>query len=102
LARYKSDVTIGITQPGYNNNELLIFPNPFPDFASIQFSLQNSTHVNINLFNLHGKKVKPITEGSFQAGIHHVNFFKEDMPGGVYILQIKTDMEILSQKLIIE
>lgn len=44
------------------------FPNPFNGETSIPFNLTNRSDVQIDLFNLDGKKVATINQGSLLAG----------------------------------
>ena len=81
---------------------LEVFPNPVSDFATIQFSLSNSSDAEISLFDLQGRNIKTIANETFSQGLHTLNFSVKDLPRGIYLLQLKTGPEVHTQKLIIQ
>jgi len=91
-------------------NLFTVYPNPASDFATIEFSLSNSSDVEISLLDLQGRKIKTISPdpsgGKFDpeesAGIHQFQFDCGDLPAGLYLLQLKTESGIETKKLIIE
>jgi PKD repeat protein len=82
--------------------QFAVVPNPFSDFTSIQFFLEKNTPAKIELFDLHGVKIKTITEGNFEAGNHQAILPKENLGAGIYLLQLETSSGISIQKLIIQ
>jgi hypothetical protein len=67
---------------------LSVFPNPFSDFTTIQFSLEKNLNLKVELQDLSGRKIKTIAEENFEAGIHQLIFSAEDLPKGIYLLQL--------------
>jgi uncharacterized delta-60 repeat protein len=72
------------------SNTLQVYPNPLSDEAVVQFSITQNSILEISLFDLQGRKIKTITEGNFEAGSHQLNFSPEDLPQGIYLLQLST------------
>jgi len=60
-------------------------PNPFNPSTTISFSLPVESNVNIKLFNMLGQQVAQITERSFQAGNHDLQFNANELSSGAYI-----------------
>jgi uncharacterized delta-60 repeat protein len=109
LARYIGDFGTEVIDTMNNGNSLIVFPNPFSNSATIQFSISKNSAVEISLFDLGGRKIKTITAGNFEAGNHLLLLEKESLVAGVYLLQLhlfnspgKGESQTITQKLIIE
>ena len=50
------------------------FPGPVNLFTDIQFSLEKSGMVQLEVYNIYGRKVKTLLDGRFQQGIHRVRW----------------------------
>jgi hypothetical protein len=48
------------------------YPNPFNPDTSIRFFISNDSHVNIDIFNVKGQKVKSLVSDYYEAGEHNV------------------------------
>lgn len=81
---------------------LLVYPNPFSDQAVVQFAITQNSWLEIALFDLQGKKIRILAEGNFERGMHHLLFQNQNLPAGVYFLQLKASTESSLQKIIIE
>ena len=84
------------------NNVYTVFPNPFSTTTTILFSIQVRTPLNVDLLDLQGRIVETVITGNFEAGDHEVGFSRENLPAGIYLLQLKTDWGIQTKKLIIQ
>lgn len=72
------------------NNKILMFPNPAKQYVSIQYELIQSANVQIELYDIIGKKVKTITEVNRQEKNkynHIVNL--ENLSSGIYFVKLK-------------
>ena len=103
LCRYYAD----IATPNGNilttsENNLSVYPNPVVESTVIQFSLSQISVIRIDLFDLRGRKIKTIAEGNFEGGSHELILKKENIPEGVYLLQLQSGAGIHTQKLIIQ
>ena len=77
------------------------YPNPFNPKTRIPFSLTRSAFVEINVFDISGKKVKRLLAESKIKGNHFIEMDASDLAAGVYIYRIKAEKSIESKKLII-
>jgi Outer membrane protein Omp28/Secretion system C-terminal sorting domain len=71
-----------------------IYPNPFSDVTNIEFNLENSGDVAVEIFDVFGKKVVTLSAGYMNAGMHNVRWNAADaqgtpVAGGVYMVVIK-------------
>ena len=77
-------------------NELLgNYPNPFNPETTIHFNLQAETHVNIDIYNIRGQKVKSLVSEIKTSGKHQVIWKGTDENGlsvssGIYFYKMQT------------
>lgn len=65
------------------------YPNPFNPETTIAFSIAQTSHVEISVFNTVGERVAILAEAPFEAGDHEVIFSARHLPSGVYIYRIQ-------------
>jgi len=64
------------------------YPNPFNPTTTMQFSLASDAKVAIKVFDMLGREVANILEGSLSAGVHQVEFNASKLASGLYVYQI--------------
>ncbi|MEO6168177.1 MAG: T9SS type A sorting domain-containing protein, partial [Chitinophagales bacterium] len=79
-----------------------IFPNPASDNTTISFSLYDASPITIRLIDLNGKVIDEISNAMYPEGSHQVTFNSSDVPSGLYLLQLATNKEVVTSKLVIE
>ncbi len=72
------------------------YPNPFNPATNIEFSLVKATHVQIEIFNIVGQKVKTLVDEEMKAGNYLADWDGTDQSGdpvssGIYFYRMKTD-----------
>jgi len=82
------------------------YPNPFNPSTVIAFSLARKGHINIDIFNAKGQKVKNLTNAVLQAGKHNVIWNGDDATGrsvgsGVYFYRMTTEGYSSVQKMLL-
>jgi hypothetical protein len=78
------------------------YPNPAKDKTTISFKVNSSYQVNINLFDIEGRKSKTLVDGIYSPGEHKVEVELSDLSAGTYIYEMKTGFYKESKKLIIK
>lgn len=86
-----------ISKTGYNLSQN--YPNPFNPRTRISFTIAKAQKVELNIYDLLGRKVKALVSRKYLAGTHTVNFDAGDLPSGIYIYRLITDSGSLSKKL---
>ena len=81
------------------------YPNPFNAGTHIIYTLENPSHIDIEVLNILGENVKNITTGFKNTGNHLANWNGKDnngmnMPGGIYLLVAETDKVRLTRKIL--
>ncbi|MBN2016692.1 MAG: T9SS type A sorting domain-containing protein [Candidatus Cloacimonetes bacterium] len=94
---YSVDPHIGTEQTYLHQNT----PNPFNGSTEISYSLIQSGHVELAVYNLIGQRVKTLYSGNQLSQVLHWDGTDENgerMPSGVYFYQLFLDCENLETK----
>jgi flagellar hook assembly protein FlgD len=81
-------------------------PNPFNPTTTIAFELARSGAVRCDVYDVHGRHVATLLDGSAPAGLHRVSWNgKTDrgisMPSGVYQYQLQAEGWAISRKMVL-
>ncbi|OVE79304.1 hypothetical protein BVY01_02880 [bacterium I07] len=111
LGTYSISITITTvdeTEPDFPINRLLIdnYPNPFNPATVIQYNLPKHSSVEIDIYDVLGRKVKTLFNTQQSSGLHSIiwdatNDQGEGVAAGVYICQIKTNNKMKSRKMLL-
>jgi len=68
------------------------YPNPFNPSTEIKFSLQQNSHVKLEIFNILGQKVAKLIDKEMTAGSHNYQLSIDNyqLSSGVYFYQMQT------------
>jgi len=66
------------------------FPNPFNPETTIEFYLEKPGHTTISVYNALGQLVTKLVDEKMNSGIHHVTFFADNNPAGIYFYKIQS------------
>jgi hypothetical protein len=84
-----------------NGENVNIFPNPFNDGFSLDFSLSKDSNVNITIYNIFGQQVDVIVNNEKQhTGNHRIRFDASNLEHGVYFLHFETGEYKLVKRII--
>jgi len=86
----------------FSNIEVNMLPNPVEDYAQVHYKLENSSDVDIQIFDLTGKKVKQIVLSNQMAGQHQTSFDANELGAGTYIVRMKADGQETSSKFMVK
>ncbi len=76
------------------------YPNPFNPTTNIEFSLSKSAPVTLTVFDITGRQVQSlITNKSYPAGTHSVQFDAGNLSSGVYMYRLEVAGEVFTKKL---
>jgi hypothetical protein len=82
--------------------EVAVQPNPFERDLLIQYELENSSDVQIKLYNQLGQCVYQQVYSQQASGQQQVFLHTPTLTSGLYILQVETEEGSISKKLIKE
>lgn len=77
------------------------YPNPFNPSTTIRYGLPESGDVELDVYNMAGKRVATLVKEHKSAGWHEVTFNASNMASGVYIYRIQSGEFIQTRKLIL-
>jgi hypothetical protein len=75
-------------------------PNPFDGEATVLYSLPGAGFVTLGVYDLVGREVDRLVDGRREAGRHALVYRPDDVPTGVYLLELRADNTTLRQKLL--
>ncbi|MDX1546052.1 MAG: T9SS type A sorting domain-containing protein, partial [Rhodothermales bacterium] len=64
------------------------YPNPFNPRTTIEFALPEATPVRLAVYDVTGREVARLVDGSLDAGRHRVTFDATGLPSGIYFYRI--------------
>lgn len=77
----------------------LCFPNPFNPTATIPVNLGRGTHVRLTVYDVRGRLVRTLQDGSMSAGNHVFTFRGDGLSSGAYICRLETPAGVQTQRL---
>jgi hypothetical protein len=82
------------------------YPNPFNDRTVIKYTLPDTRHVTLAIYNLEGRWIRTILAKTLSAGVHQViwdgcNHFGSQVSSGIYFVQFKVNGITYGRKKII-
>tara|TARA_Y100001935_G_scaffold254275_1_gene262785 strand:- start:58436 stop:60643 length:2208 start_codon:yes stop_codon:yes gene_type:complete len=75
------------------------YPNPFNPSTNIHFDLPKSSVVNLEVYDLMGKRVATLVNERMGAGSHMVTFNASGLASGIYLYRIQAGNFIQTRKL---
>ena len=67
------------------------YPNPFNGETMIPYTLARKSKVNLTVFDLNGRAMRVLVNGTQDAGSHNQYFYQNQLPAGVYYYRLTTD-----------
>ncbi|OUW60649.1 MAG: hypothetical protein CBD58_04545, partial [bacterium TMED198] len=77
------------------------YPNPFNPTTTINFQLDKSSKVVIDVYNLNGVNVATIADGEYAAGRHSVSWNASSHSSGVYLVRMNSGSYRITQKIML-
>lgn len=78
------------------------YPNPFNPTTTIKYNLAVSENVQLDIFNIQGKKVRSLIKDQKKAaGQHEITFNAADLSSGIYVYRLKTPTQTLTRKMVL-
>ena len=71
-----------------DQQNISIYPNPVSEFINLDFELEESSNVNVSVFDILGKKVNTLYTGKLPTGKHQQQF-NLDVVNGTYLIKLE-------------
>jgi hypothetical protein len=77
------------------------YPNPFNSRTVIDYFLSEPCRVEVEIYNILGRKVAALAAGVGRAGYHSVTWDAAGLPSGIYFARLKSSENISTIKLLL-
>src|SRR5690625_5144100 len=75
------------------------YPNPFNPTTVINYHRPASMDVTLQVFDMTGRRVAVLQQGTMPAGSHTVNFDATNLSSGVYMYSLQAGQQVFTRKL---
>jgi hypothetical protein len=93
-----------VTEPTHTTNttpELWAWPNPANSVLNFVFDLPLAQRARISLYDANGRVTKDLDAGQLSAGEQVLSQMIDDLPEGLYVLQVSTDNYQMTRRVMI-
>ena len=77
------------------------YPNPFNPTTQIKYSVPQTRHVSLKVYNNLGQVVATLFDGAQQAGNYSATFNGAKLAGGVYFYRLQSENVTITKKLVL-
>jgi hypothetical protein len=77
------------------------YPNPFTGSMIIHYQIPERTKVKLEILNTLGREIVTLVNSEQLADTYNVTFNAGDIPSGFYYLEITTDKETVTKKILL-
>jgi hypothetical protein len=77
------------------------YPNPFNSTTTITYGLGTPSPTRLAIYDLAGRKIVTLFDGYKQAGNHTATLSANDLPTGIYFVQLKASDQVFTQKIML-
>ena len=77
------------------------YPNPFNSTTTIRYELPNPGSISIQVYNPLGDKITTLFQGYQHPGIHTTTLTADNLPSGLYFVQLNADTKTITQKVML-
>ncbi|MEL7222431.1 MAG: T9SS type A sorting domain-containing protein, partial [Bacteroidota bacterium] len=80
---------------------LLVYPNPAQHYYTINWQQQKQGETTIRLYNSLGQFIRELHTGNYATGNYKLDFYREQLSSGTYIIEVENEGLLLRKKMII-
>jgi hypothetical protein len=84
------DTTAGVLPADSRQPIVVSYPNPFSEYMTFEYELEESGTVNLMIFNHLGQEVEVLLDGQQDKGRQQVQWNTERLPSGLYFYRLTT------------
>ncbi|MGH2568324.1 MAG: T9SS type A sorting domain-containing protein [Bacteroidota bacterium] len=82
------------------------YPNPFNSTVTIQFTIEQQKEIKLSIFDLLGREVNVLAEGSYQTGRYRTQWQGTNasgalLPTGVYFVRLQSSKATLTKRVLL-
>ncbi|MFC2151428.1 M20/M25/M40 family metallo-hydrolase [Bacteroidota bacterium] len=96
-----ADTTTSINEIALIENNLFIFPNPVSNIATVNYTVERNSYIELALYDITGKKMEILEKGIKPKGQYRTQLVNKNYQG-IYLISLSLDNKnIITQKVII-
>ncbi|NQV42163.1 MAG: T9SS type A sorting domain-containing protein [Candidatus Marinimicrobia bacterium] len=77
------------------------YPNPFNPSATIQYSLSQTSKVQLSIYNILGQQVETLVHGVQDAGVYSIQWEANNYSAGIYLAVLNNGIESITTKMVL-
>ena len=77
------------------------FPNPFNPTTTISFTVEETQHIRISVWDLSGQMIATLVDGTRSPGQFDVSFNANTLPSGTYFVRMESDSGIQTRPMML-
>jgi len=93
---------VGIASLEDQITSLQLFPNPLQSHSNLEITLNETTDLTLQIFDLQGQMVRHQDLGEMTARKHRILIEKEDLRTGLYLVILQSGKRQMSRKLMVD
>lgn len=100
---FQLDIVMDADEPILYPSSFILsaFPNPFNPTTTLSFTLQNSSQVNLDLYDIQGRHVQSLVNQVMTAGSHNMQFDGTSLSSGIYFANLRASTQSRIAKLVL-
>jgi hypothetical protein len=84
-----------------NSSPLTVSPNPFSSVSNVSYSLDQPSHVRIEVVNSIGEVTAVLSDRQAEIGAHEVSLNATNLGTGTYWIRMVTDHQVFSKQVVL-
>jgi hypothetical protein len=112
LSPYETELNLGsisasesITMANAFSKEvsLTAYPNPFTTLTTLQFTLQRSENVSLEVYDVQGRLIRQLYAGEVEAmKLQRIVFKADGLEKGIYLVRLVSGSNVITQKVVLD
>jgi len=104
---YVDDIEIGdniVSAISENSTEKIasnVYPNPTNNKGTLQLNIEKAMNIEIDIYDVLGKKVQQMANTKFTKGIHNISFDTSNLENGTYFIKYQSDEAVSNVKFVV-
>ena len=77
------------------------YPNPFNPATTLTFAIPAESKVTLKVYDITGRQVATVTDQTYQAGKHQLNWDASSLASGTYFARLQAGSEVRTQRMML-
>lgn len=89
---------VGVNSPEFEKG-VAVYPNPMGEYTNINFNLDQSCKVGVEVYDMFGKKVYSVREREYASGQNMIRVNSNELANGMYLLRLAVGNQVVTRKI---